>query len=160
MAITNTTAPIQFKVTAELKEIAKTMKDLTVLYAPTSKGKMTPNEIKSLKSARKSGKGKAGWTGPGNLKRKINAYNTYDNMIQFNEKGVATVTVDYAPPGAEYGEYWNDPFKIVAHRPEYDFATKAVNDPKVNALIDAYIANLQSQVATNVVAQLGGNQKL
>ena len=63
-----------FKATPELKEIAKTIKDLTVLYAPTSKGKLSSSQISSLKAARKRGKGKGSWTGPGNLKRKINLF--------------------------------------------------------------------------------------
>jgi len=156
MAIKNTNGILQFKITPELKQIAKTIKDLTVLYAPTSKGKMTPNEIKSMKKMRHRGKGKANWTGPGNLKRKIGSYNTYDNMIQFNQNGVATITVDYAPPGAEYGEYWNEPYTIVSHRPEYDFAVRAANDPKVNVLIDEYILSLQNQIASNIQNSLPG----
>jgi hypothetical protein len=143
------------KITPELKAIARELKTLTVLYAPTSKGKMSKGEIKSLKAARKRSKGKGSWTGPGNLKRKIGAFNTYDNMILFDSKGKATITIDYAPPGAEYGEYWNDPYKIVSNKPEFNFASKAANDPKVTALIDEYILSLQNQVISNITNSIG-----
>jgi hypothetical protein len=142
-----------FKITPELKAIAKEIKTLTVLYAPTSENSIG-KKTKRIKYS--NAKTRRGWTGPGNLKRKIGSYNTYDNMIQFNEKGKATITVDYAPPGAEYGEFWNEPFRIVSHRPEYNFAEKAANDPKVNALIDAYILSLQNQVVNNIQANLPG----
>lgn len=143
------------KVTPELKAIAKTIKDLTIAYAPTSKGKLSNGQIKSLKSARKSGKGKAGWTGPGNLKRKLNTANTYESMIGFDTKGEATITIDYAPPGAEYGQYWNQPYTNLSHRPEYDFAFRAVNDPKVEKLINDYVDSLTNQLTNTIQAQIG-----
>jgi hypothetical protein len=54
----------------------------------------------------------------GNLKREMLSYNSSNKIIgkskqvsQFNivTNWSQTLTVNYAPPGAEYGKYWNDP---------------------------------------------------
>ena len=54
----------------------------------------------------------------GNLKKQMLGYNSSNKIIgkskqvsQFNivTNWSQTLTVNYAPPGAEYGKYWNDP---------------------------------------------------
>ena len=70
------------KITPELKAIAEEIKTLTALYAPVDTG---------------------------NLRNKIKSFNEIGNMIKFDKTGKASITIDYAPPGAEYGEFWDEP---------------------------------------------------
>ena len=48
----------------------------------------------------------------GNLRRKIRSANTYSKVV--SGKGVnTTLTFQYAPQGAEYGKWFNDPPRVV-----------------------------------------------
>jgi hypothetical protein len=82
----------------------------------------------------------------GNLKRRLIAANTIDTMLEVTSvdsrtqmiKGVE-ISYNYAPDGAEYGRYWNDPStdkSTTRNRPEFNFVDKALNDPKINSKID------------------------
>jgi len=114
-----------------LKNVAKTIKTLTIAGAPYKTG---------------------------NLRRKINTANTYSSMIKYNvpKSGYdalaarpATVTVDYAPPGAEYGEFWDEPAtnkSRTKNRPEFGFPTKASDNINVDAAIALYITQLENDL--------------
>lgn len=114
-----------------LKDVAKTIKTLTIAYAPYKTG---------------------------NLRRKINTANTYSTMIKYNvpKSGYdalaarpATVTIDYAPPGAEYGEFWDEPATSKSRtkgRPEFGFPTKANDNINVDAAIALYITQLENDL--------------
>ena len=119
------------KVEKALKDVAKTIKTLTIAYAPYKTG---------------------------NLRRKINTANTYSTMIKYNvpKSGYdalaarpATVTIDYAPPGAEYGEFWDEPATSKSRtkgRPEFGFPTKANDNINVDAAIALYITQLENDL--------------
>ena len=114
-----------------LKDVAKTIKTVTIAYAPYKTG---------------------------NLRRKINTANTYSTMIKYNvpKSGYdalaarpATVTIDYAPPGAEYGEFWDEPATSKSRtkgRPEFGFPTKANDNINVDAAIALYITQLENDL--------------
>ena len=114
-----------------LKDVAKTIKTLTIAYAPYKTG---------------------------NLRRKINTANTYSTMIKYNvpKSGYdalaarpATFTIDYAPPGAEYGEFWDEPATSKSRtkgRPEFGFPTKANDNINVDAAIALYITQLENDL--------------
>ena len=122
-----------------LKDVAKTIKTLTIAKAPYKTG---------------------------NLRRKINVANTYSTMIKYNlpKAGYdalaarpATVTVDYAPPGAEYGEFWDEPATSKSrtkHRPQFGFPTKALNDINVDAAIALYIVELENDLAERLEKEI------
>jgi hypothetical protein len=114
-----------------LKNVAKTIKTLTIAGAPYKTG---------------------------NLRRKINTANTYSTMIKYNvpKSGYdalaarpATVTIDYAPDGAEYGEFWDEPATSKSrtkNRPEFGFPTKASENINVDAAIALYITQLENDL--------------
>jgi len=88
-----------------LLEVAKRLGELTAIKAPRSRRGSNGNP-------------------PGNLKRALRAANTGRNVLSgLNSAGAekqitqdlknGTFTfefnIDVAPPGAEYGQWWNDP---------------------------------------------------
>jgi len=124
------------KVEKALKDVAKTIKTLTIAKAPYKTG---------------------------NLRRKINVANTYSTMIKYKLPAdaltarPATVTVDYAPPGAEYGEFWDEPATSKSRtkgRPQFGFPTKALNDINVDAAIALYIVELENDLAERLEKEL------
>jgi len=111
-----------------LKNVAKTIKTLTIAGAPYKTG---------------------------NLRRKINTANTYSTMIKYKlpadglSARPATVSVDYAPDGAEYGEFWDEPATSKSRtkgRPEFGFPTKASENINVDAAIALYITQLENDL--------------
>ena len=124
------------KVEKALKDVAKTIKTLTIAKAPYKTG---------------------------NLRRKINVANTYSTMIKYKLPAdaltarPATVTVDYAPPGAEYGEFWDEPATSKSRtkgRPQFGFPTKALNDINVDAAIALYIVELENDLAERLEKEI------
>jgi len=124
------------KVEKALKDVAKTIKTLTIAKAPYKTG---------------------------NLRRKINVANTYSTMIKYKLPAdaltarPATVTVDYAPPGAEYGEFWDEPATSKSrtkNRPQFGFPTKALNDINVDAAIALYIVELENDLVERLEKEL------
>jgi hypothetical protein len=130
-----------------LKDVAKTIKTLTIAKAPQSKNGSNGNR-------------------PGNLKRKINTANTYSTMIKYNVPKAgydaiaarpATVTIDYAPPGAGYGEFWDEPAtdkSRTKHRPEFGFPTKARDNINVDAAIALYIVELENDLVERLEKEI------
>ena len=122
-----------------LKDVAKTIKTLTIAKAPYKTG---------------------------NLRRKINTANTYSTMIKYNVPAQgfdalaarpATVTVDYAPPGAEYGQFWDEPATSKSrtkNRPQFGFPTKAINDTNVDTAIALYITELENDLVKRLEKEL------
>lgn len=132
------------KVEKALKDVAKTIKTLTIAKAPQSINGSNGNRA-------------------GNLKRKINTANTYSTMIKYKlpadalTERPATVTVDYAPPGAEYGEFWDEPATSKSrtkNRPQFGFPTKALNDINVDAAIALYIVELENDLVERLKKEL------
>ena len=111
-----------------LNNVAKTIKTLTIAGAPYKTG---------------------------NLRRKINTANTYSSMIKYKlpadelSDRPATVSVDYAPDGAEYGEFWDEPATSKSrtkNRPEFGFPIKASENINVDAAIALYITQLENDL--------------
>lgn len=112
------------------------------------------NKIKTLAVAKAPKK-------TGNLKRKLDTYNRPAGMIKEGKspKGkTIEFVIDVAPPGAEYGKFWNDPNVSETVRKgktpnvpkSINFAQKAIEDSEVQKMIDAYV----SQVGDEIVNQL------
>lgn len=91
----------------------------------------------------------------GNLLRKVKAANTPAKMIKelkTKDDYSFEIELDYAPQGAEYGEYVNDGTYKMDARP---FATNAMNDPTVLSMLDAYYEELvDKMVIGNISAEL------
>ena len=91
----------------------------------------------------------------GNLLRKVKAANTPANMVKelkTKDSYSFEIELDYAPQGAEYGEYVNDGTYKMDARP---FATNAMNDPTVLSMLDQYYDELVDKlVIGNIAAEL------
>jgi hypothetical protein len=90
----------------------------------------------------------------GNLQRALLKANTLDTMLDVGRGGTKSVplktitfTIDYAPDGAEYGMWWNDPTVSSTVRSgktknvpdKINFVENALSEPKViKALDDIY----------------------
>jgi len=128
------------KSTPELVAIATTLRDLTSAGAPVKTG---------------------------NLRDTIKSFNTNNRMITFDAVSRrARVKVDYAPPGANYGRYWNDPFgqgsgttaTIRKRYPnKFNYAIKALQDTSIDMLIANYTNAVAKDVVAEVVAELRKN---
>ena len=128
------------KSTPELVAIATTLRDLTSAGAPVKTGR---------------------------LRDTIKSFNTTNRMITFDAVSRrARVKVDYAPPGANYGRYWNNPYgegsgttaTIKKRYPnKFNYAIKALQDTSIDMLIANYTKNLAKDVVAEVVAELRKN---
>ena len=91
----------------------------------------------------------------GNLLLKVKAANTPNKMVKelkTKDKYSFEIELDYAPQGAEYGEFVNDGTSKMAARP---FADNALEDPTVNSMLDQYFDELvDKMIIGNLAAEL------
>ena len=91
----------------------------------------------------------------GNLLRKVKAANTPASMvkeIKTKDSYSFEIELDYAPKGAEYGEYVNDGTSKMAARP---FADNGLNDPTVESMLNEYYEDMVDKlVIGNIAAEL------
>ena len=122
-----------------LRDIAKQIGGLTVAKAP-----------QSLKGS--------GRKRPGNLKRALKRANTPDNILKVDPKTKSfSFEVDYAPPGATYGQYWNDPdvswqveSQKTGNEASINFAEQALYSPIVDSLINDYMDEIGKMVVEQI----------
>lgn len=95
----------------------------------------------------------------GNLKRKLASANTANKVLTEDKKTKSfSFEIDYAPPGAEYGQFWNDPTvsktvkkgKTKNVPGSINFADKAINSPIVDSLIEDYMDEIGQQVVEQI----------
>lgn len=94
----------------------------------------------------------------GNLFNKVGSFNTTDKMLKStktkkgNKIKIETpkvyITLDYAPPGAEYGKFVEDGTVYMKKRP---FAEEAANDPLLKRQIDNAINGIIQTTIMNAV---------
>jgi hypothetical protein len=91
----------------------------------------------------------------GNLLKRVKAANTPAKMvkeIKTKDNYSFEIDLDYAPRGAEYGEYVNNGTYKMAARP---FADNALNDPTVAAMLDQYYEDVVDKlIVGNIAAEL------
>lgn len=96
----------------------------------------------------------------GNLRNKIRSANTpaKTKMIKQLDDFSIELSLDYAPTGAEYGQWFNDPprpnskrrrklKKTAEARGNWNYAIEAMNDDEVNKAYDAWIDLLEDYIA-------------
>jgi hypothetical protein len=95
----------------------------------------------------------------GRLKKALARANTPDKVLNENPKTKSfSFEINYAPPGAEYGEWWNEPTlsKTVKkgktkNVPEsINFAQKAIDSPIVDSLINDYMDEIGQMVVKQI----------
>ena len=122
-----------------LKDIAKQIGGLTVAKAP-----------QSLKAS--------GRKRPGNLKRALARANTPDKVLKVNDKTKSfSFEINYAPPGAEYGMWWNDPTvsntvenQSTGNTDSINFAEQAIYSPIVDSMINDYMDEIGKMVVEQI----------
>ena len=91
----------------------------------------------------------------GNLLKKVKSANTPNKMvkeIKTKDNYSFEIELDYAPAGAEYGQFVNDGTSKMAARP---FADNALNDPTVEAMLNQYYEDMvDKMVIGNIAAEL------
>jgi hypothetical protein len=91
----------------------------------------------------------------GNLLRKVKSANTPNKMVKelkTKDSYSFEIELDYAPAGAEYGQFVNDGTSKMAARP---FADNAVNDPTVQSMLNQYYEELvDKMIIGNLAAEL------
>lgn len=131
---------------ATLLQVAQKLGDLTVAKAP----KKTGNLKRQLRTA--------------NTGRKIlggmNSAQAERAIIEDLKSGTYSFEfdIDVAPPGAEYGQWWNKPTVAGNVRkgktrnvPDaIDFGEKAYLDPQFQAILNEYIDDLTDKVADSI----------
>jgi hypothetical protein len=95
----------------------------------------------------------------GNLKRQLDTYNRPSGMIKRTLQGGVisySFEIDVAPPGAEYGKWWNDPTvsRTVKGKPGVNFASRAINDQQVQQLIDKLVNDATNDIVDMVAKDL------
>lgn len=94
----------------------------------------------------------------GNLFNKVGSYNTPDRMLSSkktkkgNKIKIETpkvyITLNYAPPGAEYGKFVEDGTVYMKKRP---FAEEAANDPLLKRQIDNAVNGIVQNTVMNAI---------
>ena len=91
----------------------------------------------------------------GNLLRKVKSANTPNKMvkeIKTKDSYSFEIELDYAPAGAEYGQFVNDGTYKMDARP---FADNAINDPSVQSMLNQYYEYMVDKlVIGNIAAEL------
>ena len=99
----------------------------------------------------------------GNLKRKLASANTPSKVLKEDKKTKSfSFEIDYAPAGAEYGIFWNDPnvSKTVRNGKtknvpgSINYADKALNSPIIDSLIQDYMDEIGKQVVEQITKAL------
>jgi len=105
----------------------------------------------------------------GNLRAQLRKANTINTMLDtrgMNSKELGnesiTISIDYAPTGATYGKFWNDPTVSKTVRKgktknvpkSINFVDKALNDAKVEAAIDELIDMLSDNIVAMIEEKL------
>jgi len=134
-----------------LTDVASLIRTLVVAKAPRAK---KPHKWKGVVVR------------PGNLKDMLYKANTPELLLgskripgqiiktgKFNLK----FSINVAPPGAEYGQYWNYPpvgNRKLKTKPEYNFASKALKDAAVKKKIKELGPMLASLVAQEIMQEM------
>ena len=103
----------------------------------------------------------------GNLRSKIKSANTpvKSKMIKQGKDLDVTISLDYAPTGAEYGQWFNDPpapvsnrrkslKKTAVRRGNWNYAIDAMSDDELSRKFDAYLAELGDYFVEQIEIEL------
>jgi hypothetical protein len=103
----------------------------------------------------------------GNLKRRIREANTpvKSKMIKTTNDLDVTISLDYAPNGAEYGQWFNEPPTPVSKRRKslektakrkgnWNYAINAMNDKDLNTQFEAYLQELGDYIISELEVEL------
>jgi hypothetical protein len=99
----------------------------------------------------------------GNLRNRIQQYNRPQRGGMIKEtKSSFTIDLNYGPPGAEYGMWWNDPTlaknikngKSKNIPDSINFANNALNSDIVSSMLDRYIEDKVDAIITKNIKEM------
>lgn len=103
----------------------------------------------------------------GNLKRRIREANTpvKSKMIKTTNDLDVKISLDYAPNGAEYGQWFNEPPSPVSTRRKslektakrkgnWNYGINAMNDKDLNTQFEAYLKELGDYIISEIEVEL------
>lgn len=105
---------------------------------------------------------------PGNLKRQIKRANNVNTVFE-QTKGTSkvvpiqsfTFSIDYAPEGAEYGKYWNDPTvseqvrnQKTGNQDKINFVEQAILTPQFQKGLDELLDLIGESIAQGIADDL------
>lgn len=132
-----------------LLEVASTLGNLVSKKAPKKTGKLR-NKLKEANTGRKI----LGSNSAQAEKKIINDLKSGTNTFEFG--------IDVAPPGAEYGKFWNDPTVSKTVRkgktkniPDaINYGSKAYESSEFQTELDAYVESLTDKIVASISKQI------
>jgi len=138
---------------ATLLQVAQRLGELTSIKAPRSKRGSNGNAPGNLKRQLKAAnKGRSVLSGR-------NSVQAEKQIVEDLKKGTFTFefNINVAPPGAEYGKYWNDPDvseqvenQTTGNKDKINFADQAVESAEFQSMLDDYIETLTDKIAESI----------
>jgi len=100
----------------------------------------------------------------GTLRDALIRENNFNTMVEFGPASTQTkisknitFTYNYAPDGAPYGMFWNDPTvsyqvrnQTTGNKDKINFAQQALNDPSIDSLFNDLSDNIAEMVANGL----------
>lgn len=103
----------------------------------------------------------------GNLRRKIKEANTpaKTKMIKQLKDFSIELSLDYAPVGAEYGQWFNEPPSVQSKRRQklkrtalrkgnWNYAIEAMSDDELNKEFEAYLAEISDYIVEEIEIEI------
>lgn len=99
----------------------------------------------------------------GNLRNVLRSYNTPERMVKMMPDGSANIKFYTAPPGASYGQWWNEPPSPVSKQRKslkrnnsqhWNYGIKALKDPEVKARIKDYAKAIGKKIAIDLAKSM------
>jgi hypothetical protein len=98
----------------------------------------------------------------GNLKNKLEAYNRPSGMVKVLGPNKFELVLDVAPPGAEYGKYWNDPNvsyqvqnQTTGNDGKINFAKQALNSTELKKQINLFMNGKVDELLKEEMGKIG-----
>lgn len=106
----------------------------------------------------------------GNLRRRLNQANRAEKMLSVDtskNKAKITVSFNVAPPGAEYGKWFNDPPRVISKRRQslkstaerkgnWNFGEEAFKDASVKKEIKKFLDVFQKDYSKRIKKEILG----
>jgi hypothetical protein len=104
----------------------------------------------------------------GNLRRRLNQANRAEKMLSVDtskNKAKITVSFNVAPPGAEYGKWFNDPPRVIKRtklkataerKGNWNFGKEAFKDASVKKEIKKFLDVFQKDYAKQIKEEIVG----
>jgi hypothetical protein len=98
----------------------------------------------------------------GNLKNKLEAYNRPSGMVKVLGPNKFELVLDVAPPGADYGKWWNDPnvsYQVANQKTGNDdkinFAKQALNSSELKKQINLFMNGKVDELLKQEMGKIG-----